>query len=1295
LENHRNQSKKDLRKKFFVAFSLGVALSLFLYLLSFFLPSLVLSRYYDRSLHQLKNTAQSIKNDFLRVLDKLESTKNRIMASPFPDTREELFSLFKRLNLDTETEGISYCDEIGSPVLWMGNVFDLNSIDRREGRGYSFQQRDSSLLVRNKASVYLVLAEQIPTKEYIVLFKMIAFLPQFKTPYLQEYHFLGHKLLQHSNIEYYDFRDDVSGLERIFSRHKDEYVGEPGLQGEIHTIIFPLRNESKKIVATINLSSESRTSKIVDIREQILLFSYIMFGLSLILLLISLLKSPSFAREQKIFPGLLIIMTLAGLRLIFFPLENLDTIKSLPIFSPASAGFLSVWNFTRSPADIFLTTLFLFLISGCALIMAQKHISKDRTKVSIFLSFIPNISSVAVSLVLLYIFQVFIMRVSHNSNLNILSFSLEPSFFLLHLSIFLGFLIFVMVSFFLLRWALSFSSHFVMTLSCLTGGFALFVLFLRNKRDPFFFLIQGMILFSLFLCASKPSLLQKKEILFSALLLAIFLVYPTLDKTFTQKSKQITQNFLQNIIRSQETWGVYLIEKSLPEIDKKAEPIEVFFQNPESNDVAQSLWEETLIAKFNWYSSLELISPEGLVLSRFSLNVPELFQLDFELPLSRDWVISRHSLLFMGIEKDFLIGYRDWFIGEEHIGRMVIYLSVDYDMLPFLYSANPYFELLRTTSIPSLNQHDLGFAIFNLYGELLFNPNNISTGISPSTLQRIQSSAEAVWASFEDKQDKFNSLYFIHYNKIYALFLPVKDVLDHAVGFLRLFFLFLVFSVIFLFAYTAVSRRRKIKNPLWSFSNRVYFSFIAIALIPLLLFTYSTRNFVRQMFTQQITEKAEIHATFARRVVEEYFILQQEEQLSFTLPPDNVMLVISSTISNDVNLYQDGMLISSSRREFFDYGILPEMIDGEVFYKILYENNPFYSQRQKIGDYFFHTLTIPYPFQEGSLLLISLPFPLEQQEISSATRELLEFFFLISSFFIFVVLLFARGFGSMIITPIKKLLAGTREVGLGNLEVSIPHEHEDEMKTLIDGFNSMVESLKKHQQEMAEMSKKVAWAEMARKVAHEIKNPLTPIQLSAEHLLRVYQDKKENFEDTLNESTSYIIEEVDNLRRIAKEFLEISKESALVKEAFDLQGIIQNTISPYKNAFAERIELVESYEGKDFTYNGDKSKIQIALRNIFTNAVEAVGKQGTIQIKLVQGKTGLTIEISDSGAGMDRKTQDRIFEPYFSTKEVGTGLGLSIAKKIIEDHSGKIEVSSKKNAGTKITIILPQEINEA
>jgi len=402
------------------------------------------------------------------------------------------------------------------------------------------------------------------------------------------------------------------------------------------------------------------------------------------------------------------------------------------------------------------------------------------------------------------------------------------------------------------------------------------------------------------------------------------------------------------------------------------------------------------------------------------------------------------------------------------------------------------------------------------------------------------------------------------------------------------------------------------------------------------------------------------------------------------------VLWISATIDNDVNLYQDGKLVSSSRREFFDSGLFPELIDGEIYFRIQYENIPNYTQTQKIGDYSFHTLTVPL-LLGNKYLLISLPFPLEQQEISAATQQLIEFLFFISVFFGLIVLFFARGIGAMIIKPIQKLLAGTKEVSLGNLEISIQHKSKDEMKTLIDGFNTMIKNLRKHQRELAEMSKKAAWAEMAHKVAHEIKNPLTPIQLSAEHLLRVYEDKPQDFEPILKESASYIIKEVENLRKIAQEFLEISKESSLHKEQIDLRQTIEETIEPYKKTLVNRIRIKESFQGQDFFLWADKAKLKIALRNIITNAIEAIKDQGEIEIKVSREKTGLRLAIKDTGMGIRKNLQDKIFEPYFSTKEIGTGLGLPIAKKIIESHGGTLRVSSQEGKGTKIIINLPHE----
>ncbi|NOR12196.1 MAG: HAMP domain-containing protein [Candidatus Aminicenantes bacterium] len=577
---------------------------------------------------------------------------------------------------------------------------------------------------------------------------------------------------------------------------------------------------------------------------------------------------------------------------------------------------------------------------------------------------------------------------------------------------------------------------------------------------------------------------------------------------------------------------------------------------------------------------------------------------------------------------------------------------------------------------------------------MIFNPNKISSGLPGDLIANIIASDASIWEVFTEKNRKFKRLYFKMDDRIYALFLPHKIFFKYSIEFLKLFFVYFAVCLLFILLDRLLFRRQDIKSPFWSFSNRVYVTIIAIALIPLFLFTFSSHYFFARIFSQKVTEAAEVQADFAKRFMQDYIYFQQEERHSLTTPPDQVVFWIGSTISNDVNLYQDGQLISSSRREFFDYGLLPEIINGEIFYKIQFENNPFYTDIQKIGNYTFHTLTIPYAFQD-SLILISLPFPLEQQEISEATVELIEFLLFASVFFIIFALLLARGIGGMIVNPIQRLLKGTKEVSLGNLETHIDYRRQDEMKTLIDGFNAMVTNLKQHQQELADMSKKVAWAEMARKVAHEIKNPLTPIQLSAEHLLKVYDDNKENFDEVLKESASYIITEVENLRNIAHEILQTSKEVSLKKEKLDLKELIKETVAPYKNLLAERIEFEESYQEQDFPLVGDRGKVKIVLRNILNNAIESIQDKGRVFITLKKEGSTFLLEISDTGTGIDEEIAERIFEPYFSTKDAGTGLGLPIAKKIIEDHEGTIHATVRKVGGITFSIKLPQSAHDS
>lgn len=1299
MENYRNKSRKivNIKRKLFrsknsllfYGFILGIILSAVSLILFLLIPALISSNYYQKSLKPLRKQARTIKNEFAHIISGIKHKQSSISQLSFPTEKNEIFKFLKKFDLNSDIEGIGYYSPDGKLVLWLGNVIDFETISPEENTEDIFQRQKSSFLIKDKASVYLVSSQKVKEKGYIVFYRLLAFSPQFKTSYLKEYQFLKSKLLRNlQNIVYYDFKEDISELNTLFSRHKDEYIGQPALQSEIQTIVFPLRNENEKIVALVNLNSPSLSSYVSVKKESIFLAIHILFGASLVFLLVYLLKTSSFFKERKPFLFSLTILILISLRLIFLPLSRLEKIKSLPIFSPSAASFLSVANLTKSPADIFLTFFFIFLIIVWVVFYFKNYFEKKKVTLSLPLSLLLNLSLILLSLFLFALFQEILRLLIFNSNINLLRFSFTPSSILLHLSVLFLTCSFFLTIFMLLRIASLYSSHFLFSLIIFVLGSGGFFILFEEKYSQLVIPLQIVVILSILLFTFFPGALKRKSALVSVFILGTLFLYISLDYYSSIKSRFLVRNSLKNTVLSQKNWGNFLTDQTLAELDEKREAIISFFRHPVRSGFSQSLWRDTSASKFNWYSSLEIWNSEGEVLSRFSLNVPQLYPSDFTLSFSKDWIISHQSIPFMGKEKNLLVSFKDWFDEGNYLGRMTLTLSADYDMLPFLYSANPYFELIRVTTIPSLNQLNFGFAVFDLDGKLLFNPNKISQGIHPNLIELINSSEDSIWSSFQDKNRKYTSFYFRTDNRIYSFFIPQKNFINYTVEFLKLLFFYTAVFLLFFILISIAFQKKKIKNPLWSFSSKVYASFICIAIIPLLLFTFFTRSFFERIFAQQFIEKAEVHANFAYRVMEDFIFLQQEEKLTPTVPPEELVLLISSMISNDVNLYQEGRLISSSRREFYDSGLLPELIDSEIYYKIQFENKPFYTQKQKIGDYSFHTLTIPFYYLD-SLFLISLPFPFEQQEISNASEEFIEFLVFISVFFVGIVLLFARGMGTMIIAPIKKLLTGTKEVGLGNLKVSIDYKPQDEMKNLIDGFNAMIKNLRKHQKELTDMSKKVAWAEMARKVAHEIKNPLTPIQLSAEHLLKVHSDKKGDFDQTLKESASYIIKEVENLRKIAQEFLDISKEKSLKKELFNLRALIQETISPFKKTLSERIKFKEVYEEKDFSYKGDKAKIRIALRNILINAIEAIRNQGDIEIKLRRIKDNIILEIRDTGIGMEKEMREKVFEPSFSTKDVGAGLGLPIARKNIEDHGGSIQISSELGKGTKIMIKFP------
>jgi signal transduction histidine kinase len=1297
LEDRGDQSGKDLNTNILssqkgfplYAFVVCLLLAMLAFAISWIGLPIFSTQHYEKSLSQLRGQSQSLEQGFAEIIQELAERHTALSASEIPPSTQERFEFLKSLCPQPGSQGFAYYDEYGDLELWYGQIIDIRPIFGSVTSETSFVEQKSSIMIRHKASVYMASFQELRSGAYVVFYRLLAFLPQLQAHYLKDFHLIPEVRSESCDIDYQDFRDDVSGTENFFARHDDEYIGQPRLQDAILTLYFPLRNENGRLMATVTLRSLSPPAKLALQKENVFLLFHLFFGLALVFLLVLITRLSADRTKRNPVLSLLPILIIAAIRGLFLTFSSMEKIQSWPAFSPTEASFIPAWNLTKSPADIFLTSLFLFLIVYYMTQYLLRPSAAKRSQSNQTMALVLGGASLVMAFGMTWLLHRALLLFVFHSRFHLLDLSPQIPYLLIQAGIFLFFSTQLLLLYSVFRKSLQIIPRARLVIFLFIPLFSAYILILSRSIHPLILVLHGTVIFSVgcsaYLCAHP----LRKQAALATFCGAIFLVFCTINQGYTQKNRSLLQNSLKTTIVSQQDWGRFLLQQSFQEIEKRGDKLISLFLDPKASDLAAELWQNTLLAKFNWNSSLEIISSENELLSRFALNIPELYRPQLEFSPSREWVIQSTNITYWRKEKDFLIGYRDWHIEGTVIGRTIIALSVDYEMLPFLYSGAPYFELLRIASYPSLDQIDLKFAIFDHEGRLLFNPDDLSSGISQPLLSGITAAEDHLWMSFTDGENRYRSLFFSYQDRVYAILLPKKTLLNHAVGFLKLFILYSAGLLILLAAFRLISRNGTHRFPLWSFAGRVYISFVAIALIPLLLFTFSTRSFLSTFFSQKVMEEAESQANFAHRALENFIVLQQEEQVSLTIPPVYLVHWISSTINNDVNLYLDGRIASSSHLEFFDYGLLPELIDGEIFYKIQYENNPFYAQSQRIGDYSFHTLTVPYYFQDN-FLLISLPFPLEQEEISRSTADLIEFLIFVSAFFIVLVLLFARAAGGTIISPIRKLLAGTKEVSLGNLEVSIPYPHEDEMKTLIEGFNSMVKSLKKHQLEIAELGKKAAWAEMARKVAHDIKNPLTPIQLSAEHLLRVYEEKPKDFENALQESTSYIVKEVENLRKIAQEFLETSKDTMMQKTEFDLRSLIQETVAPYKKVLEKRIQISDVYAGEDFLYRGDREKIKIVFRNILTNAIESLGEQGRIDIRAAAADSGFELEIVDTGSGLEQEMLDRIFDPYFSTKDAGTGLGLPIAKKIIADHQGRIQAELNRPQGLRIRISLPR-----
>ncbi|MGB0063860.1 MAG: ATP-binding protein, partial [Terracidiphilus sp.] len=276
--------------------------------------------------------------------------------------------------------------------------------------------------------------------------------------------------------------------------------------------------------------------------------------------------------------------------------------------------------------------------------------------------------------------------------------------------------------------------------------------------------------------------------------------------------------------------------------------------------------------------------------------------------------------------------------------------------------------------------------------------------------------------------------------------------------------------------------------------------------------------------------------------------------------------------------------------------------------------------------------------------------------------------------------------------PIEQLAHAAEEVAGGNWDVRVAERGRDEVSVLARSFNHMTEQLTGQRERLVQSERVAAWRELARRLAHELKNPLFPLQLTVENLVRARDLTPDEFDEVFRESTATLGTEIANLKTIIGRFSDFSKMPKPELERIDAADVVERVRALYQNAASRdaKIHIAIDVARAPMPIDADPELLHRALSNLVLNAMDAMPDGGTLTIsaRLVSDKVEL--RVADTGQGLTPEECERLFTPYYTTKQHGTGLGLAIVQSVVADHAGTIAVESTASDGATFIITLPR-----
>jgi two-component system, NtrC family, nitrogen regulation sensor histidine kinase NtrY len=535
-----------------------------------------------------------------------------------------------------------------------------------------------------------------------------------------------------------------------------------------------------------------------------------------------------------------------------------------------------------------------------------------------------------------------------------------------------------------------------------------------------------------------------------------------------------------------------------------------------------------------------------------------------------------------------------------------------------------------------------------------------------------------------------------------AVRIPAVLAFDHLYYILRLTIAGLcVTFLIYLLGLYGRYQRGLLPAPKVRFRDKVLSAFLAVGVVSMIA--------VGVVGVQVVTGENE-------RVIERRLhdhLNRVEETLALEARPGEMMYRVAervdldslaARVGLDLRMYEGPELRGTSRARLVRDRLVDRRIPIEVYRALYEETYRFTMAPSFVGSFQYVVGYQALPGEDGTpRYVLAVPTLAQQERIEEEQARTLAYLFGALLILVVVVMLTALLLANALARPIAQLREGLEAVGEGRFARVLPVDTRDEIGDLVRTFNEMREQLRESRRKLAKQERELAWREMARQVAHEIKNPLTPMKLSIQHLQRAFQKERtehggENsgFEAMFDRITETLIEQIEALARIANEFSSFARLPTRVLEPMDLNEVIQEAVRLMREE-ASDVDIEMDLEDTPLVVKADREELRRIFINLIKNAIQAIPdhRDGHITVRTAP-ETGegdaapaVRCEIADNGTGIPASLRDKIFQPNFSTKTSGTGLGLAIARKSIEELDGQIGFETVEGEGTTFWIRLP------